>query len=65
MTERSLSGASAERQPPPFPQADQKEAWRRFNEASKGFALLVGTDCRPERLERAGEVMDLWARRLS
>lgn len=37
-----------------------EEAWRRFNDASKAFALLSDRGC-PEKLERAGRAMDYWA----
>lgn len=46
---------------------EQEESWRRFNEAFRAFYPLVDTDCQrcAKRLERVGELMDEWARRLA
>ena len=41
----------------------REEAQERFEAASRAFYLLVDTG-RPDRLKRAGELMDAWAGRL-
>ncbi len=49
----------------PRRRSQEEEAWRRFNDASRGYYLLVDTDCHPERLEKASRWMDEWAEKLS
>jgi hypothetical protein len=43
----------------------RKEAWKRFNEASQAYFLLVHSGCSLRRLECAAAVMDRWAARLT
>jgi hypothetical protein len=43
---------------------ERREAEERFGAASRVYYLLADTGCPEERLERAGRMMDHWARKL-
>ncbi len=59
MSERSLAHPAQRDRP-----EERREAEERFGAASRAYYLLADTGCPEERLERAGQVMDHWARKL-
>ena len=48
----------------PYRPEERREAQERFGAASRAYGLLADTGCSEERLERAGRMMDHWARKL-